>query len=95
MLKNIYSEATKLDTTLNIRLKKNCPDCKVNNSLDSQEHLLVCETLLSANSVVMEIPAYNDLFGNDLDNFINVVILGLRYACTGPFLLLLKVILLK
>ena len=49
-----------LNLNSNYGLKKNCPGCKENNYLDSQEHLLVFEKLLSANSVVMEISAFSD-----------------------------------
>ena len=58
-----------LRVSSNYGLTKNCPVCKDINSRDSQEHLLTREKLATVNSLVQNIPKYDDLFGNDLEKF--------------------------
>ena len=68
-----HARTRMLRVSSNYGLTKNCPVCKDINSRDSQEHLLTCEKLAPVNSLVQNIPKYDDLFGNDMEKFVIVL----------------------
>ena len=51
---------------------KNCPVCQKDIE-DSQPHLLVCEMLVPENTIVDEMPNYDDLFSEKLQNQVKLV----------------------
>ena len=61
-----------------VRVKKNygqnqnCPLCK-GDVEDSQPHLLVCEMLVPKNTIVDEMPKYEDLFSENISKQINLI----------------------
>ena len=47
-----------------------CPLCE--DESDTQEHLLVCRELATNGAVVMNLPNYEHLFGEDLETKVNI-----------------------
>ena len=61
-----------LDVKTNFRNKYNdvkCPNC---TEEDTQSHLLFCDKLVSASSIVKEVPKYSNIFCNNLDEILKV-----------------------
>ena len=50
-----------------------CPVCKDINAEDTQDHLLVCETLVNNNQMVDEVPEYQDLFSYKIEKFVKIM----------------------
>jgi hypothetical protein len=46
-----------------------CPNC---TEEDTQSHLLSCDKLVSAFSIVQEVPKYSNIFGDDLNEILKV-----------------------
>ena len=46
-----------------------CPNC---TEEDTQSHLLFCDKLISASSIVQEVPNYSQIFGEDLNEILKV-----------------------
>ena len=51
---------------------KFCPVCRDEESVDTQEHLLICPQLIDGIEIAKEILNYEDLFGNNLEKLIHV-----------------------
>ena len=68
-----HARTRMLRVSSNFGLKKNCPVRKDTNSQDCQAHLPTYENLALVNIVVKKTPEYDDLFGYDLENVLNVV----------------------
>ena len=71
--KFIFSVRTRmLDVKENFKKKysdSKCPNC---TEQDTQSHLLFCEKLIGASSIVQEAPNYSNIFGEDLDEILKV-----------------------
>ena len=51
---------------------KHCPVCDNSETLDSQQHLMVCPALIEDNQVVKDKISYEDLFADNLEKQLEV-----------------------
>ena len=62
----------RLDVNANFKNKYQdvtCPNC---TEEDTQSHLLFCDKLVDGSSIVMEVPKYSDIFGDNPEEILKV-----------------------